>query len=111
VGLQPLFSKQTERFTVVDDPTFEETAGAERLVAWFYARGFAINATAPRIDNDWAVETFSTEEGLSGFPCALHEPYPSKRTFQLAAEIIDDDFNSTGWWWNAAGWRDADEAA
>jgi hypothetical protein len=89
---------------VINNPTFEEVAGAEKLAAWFRAQGFEIDAMAPRIDNDWAVEIFSTEEGLYRFPFTPHEPYPGERTFQLAASIIDavdDDgvSDSTGWWW------------
>jgi hypothetical protein len=87
--------------------TFEEHAGAEKLVEWFHAQGFQIDATAPRIDNDWAVEIFSTEEALTGFPYTPDEPYPDVRTFQLAIEILDE--NSTGAWWDTKGWYPTEE--
>jgi hypothetical protein len=85
------------------DTTFETLAGTEKLVAWFHAQGFQIDASAPRVDNDWAVPIFSTEEGLRRYPVEDDAPYPRERTLQLAAVIIDDvEACGTGFWWE--GW-------
>jgi hypothetical protein len=107
-------------------PTFEMLAGAQKLVAWFRAQGFEEISSAPRADNDWAVETFSTREGLDGFPIKLNAPdaaYPSEDTFDLAEAMLDgtvgeddgleipdsDYIESEGYWWDAKGWRPTDE--
>jgi hypothetical protein len=57
--------------------TFEEVAGAEKIVAWFYSLGLVCGDTAPRIDNDWAVVIYSTEEALAHFPWEIR---PSARS-------------------------------
>jgi hypothetical protein len=87
--------------------TFEEYAAAEKVVEWFFKLGLSFGDTAPRIDNDWAVVIYSTEEVLDSFPWKVGEPYPTKRTFKLAAEMIEaevgDDVRGVSWW--DASWK------
>jgi hypothetical protein len=92
------------------DYTFEEIAGAEKLVNWFFDQKFEIDATAPRADNDWAVEILTTAEALDGFPCGDNDPGPTQRTLNLAIELIEEQAdNPGGCWWDTTDWRPTDE--
>jgi hypothetical protein len=84
--------------------TFEEHAGAEKIVEWFSKLNLSFGDTAARIDNDWAVVVYSTEEVLGSFPWEPGEPYPTARTFKLAAKMIERELGGAVSWWDAS-WK------